>query len=408
MSLATILLLLLLGLAGLCAAALLRSAVQRGAKLCAALSRAGGPAIGGYAPYASLIVPCCGLDPGFAINIQALLRQDYPRYEVIFVTSDTADPAYAALAQMKAHELTGGHHTLVVAGQASRCSEKVHYELRALQATDPASEVLVFADCDGRVHPGFLRHLVAPLAHRATGATTGYRWFPPVHGRPLEILTALWGMIVVMAQADPQFAQLWGGAMAIRRETFETLAVSQAWTEASTDDDALTRLLQRAGLGIVLVPHSFVRSTAPASLAEFMTWGTRQLLFMRVYLPAMWWLGMAATAGFALFPVAGLVLTLAGLVTRPTLIAAGLELLVAGLAPTLGTALVARGVERLAAAWGQPLKPLAARHFPACLPGIYLFLAQYVLSGCTRRVVWRGVTYELLASDRTVVVETTR
>ncbi len=44
-------------------------------------------------PKVTLIAPCCGLDEGFEENIRAVLSQDYPDYEVIFVTESAADPA---------------------------------------------------------------------------------------------------------------------------------------------------------------------------------------------------------------------------------------------------------------------------------------------------------------------------
>jgi cellulose synthase/poly-beta-1,6-N-acetylglucosamine synthase-like glycosyltransferase len=44
-----------------------------------------------------LIVPCRGIDQGFAENIGAVLRQDYEDYHVIFVTEASDDPAYPVL-----------------------------------------------------------------------------------------------------------------------------------------------------------------------------------------------------------------------------------------------------------------------------------------------------------------------
>ena len=55
-----------------------------------------------FTPMVSLIVPCKGTDLEFERNVEAVLQQDYPRYEVIFVTATTADPAYETLARFAA------------------------------------------------------------------------------------------------------------------------------------------------------------------------------------------------------------------------------------------------------------------------------------------------------------------
>ena len=46
-----------------------------------------------WAPFATVICPCRGIDPGMEENFARLLGQDYPDYELIFVVDDEADPA---------------------------------------------------------------------------------------------------------------------------------------------------------------------------------------------------------------------------------------------------------------------------------------------------------------------------
>ena len=45
-----------------------------------------------YIPKVTIIVPCKGLDPNFDENIKAFLKQDYPTYQVLFVTATDDDP----------------------------------------------------------------------------------------------------------------------------------------------------------------------------------------------------------------------------------------------------------------------------------------------------------------------------
>ncbi|HEY6045035.1 MAG TPA: hypothetical protein VIU65_00445, partial [Pyrinomonadaceae bacterium] len=48
--------------------------------------------LGEYAPFVTVFVPCRGVDVGLKENILSLFTQDYPAFEIIFV-SDTADDA---------------------------------------------------------------------------------------------------------------------------------------------------------------------------------------------------------------------------------------------------------------------------------------------------------------------------
>ena len=410
--------------AWLCAGLLVGQALRYRARLRAAEAEDAAPT---YTPKATVIAPCKGLDAAFEANILALLRQDYPDYEVIFVTASRDEPAYARLAPLV--QRYPGRACLTAAGPARGRSQKVHNQLHALRLAAATSEAFVFVDSDGRSNARLLRHLVAPLADAGVGAATGYRWFTPARRGLLPLLSVLWGALVAPAQADPRFAQLWGGAMAIRREYFEALAVAQAWAGASTDDDALTRVVRRAGLSIVLAPQCYVLSTGAGSWREFMAWGMRQLLLMRIYLPGMWWLGLGMTAITALTPVVGLAITGVALIAAPGLLVWGLLLLGAGLGLPLSSAIAVRSTERLLnrapraihsqafevcdtsqvspmpETSGQAIPRLAWPYFLACLPGAWVFWAHFIRSSLTRRVVWQGVTYELLGPERTVVVD---
>ena len=62
-----------------------------------------------YSPFASVIVPCRGLEPGLTENLAALLHQEYPEYEVIFVTDNETDPALEVIQSIieeNAHRVT--------------------------------------------------------------------------------------------------------------------------------------------------------------------------------------------------------------------------------------------------------------------------------------------------------------
>src|SRR6185295_13820148 len=72
-----------------------------------------------FKPFASVIAPGRGLEPGLAENLRPLLTQDYPRYEVLFVFDRADDPAIRVV-----EDLTGAART-IIAGPATDSGQKV-------------------------------------------------------------------------------------------------------------------------------------------------------------------------------------------------------------------------------------------------------------------------------------------
>jgi cellulose synthase/poly-beta-1,6-N-acetylglucosamine synthase-like glycosyltransferase len=113
-----------------------------------------------YHPFASVILPCKGLDPGFKGNVEKLLSQDYPNFEVIFAVASTEDPAYQTLVELSNSAKIPTK--IVVAGINQSRAQKINNQLKALTELSPQSQVLVFVDSDVIAREDFLRHLVEP------------------------------------------------------------------------------------------------------------------------------------------------------------------------------------------------------------------------------------------------------
>src|SRR5262249_21241407 len=133
-----------------------------------------------YQPKSVVIVPCKGLEPNLEENIRAYLAQDYRDYEVIFVTETESDPAHGIVSRIVKQSRRASW--MVVAGEAKDCGQKVHNLVAAIEmldSIDRRAEVLVFADSDVCPPREWLSELVAPLADKQIGATTGFRWYLP-------------------------------------------------------------------------------------------------------------------------------------------------------------------------------------------------------------------------------------
>src|SRR5688500_9938450 len=143
-----------------------------------------------YTPFASIIAPTRGLDIGLLENLEPLLVQNYPEYEVIFVTDRSDDPSVPLIERVIKRSSRPAR--IVFAGDAVDSGQKVHNLRFAVSQVDQKCEVLVFVDTDARPHKDWLRSLVSPLKDEHIGAATGYRWFIPSSGSFASHLRSVW------------------------------------------------------------------------------------------------------------------------------------------------------------------------------------------------------------------------
>ena len=253
-----------------------------------------------WMPPASVIVPCKGTDFELQENMEAILDQEYEDYEVIVVTATESDSSLVAL-RRAARKFPGRRVEFVVSGLSNQRGEKVHNLLRALERVDPGSQVLVFADSDGRPHRHWLRDLLAPLRDPETGASTGYRWFFPRRGNPASLLRATWNSSIATLLGGHRHNFAWGGSMAIRRSTFAAVDVPAYWERSVSDDYSLTEAVNAAGLRVHFQPRCLVASHGDCTWRELVEWSTRQVIITKVYSRGRWRLALLSEWPFVLF-----------------------------------------------------------------------------------------------------------
>jgi ceramide glucosyltransferase len=240
-----------------------------------------------FAPMATVFVPCRGIEDGLEANLAALLRQNYPRYEVIFAVDDKQDASVPIIEKVSRETANGAK--LIVAGQAVESSQKIHNLLAAIRHAASESKIFAFADSDARASENWLRNLVAPLEKEKIGAATGYRWFISRRRNFASEWRANWNASIASAlgaNAAKNFC--WGGAVAVRRETFERLKIAERWRGALSDDFIVMRAMREADLQIWFVPQCLTASIGDCNLRECVEFTTRQMKITRVYAAQFW------------------------------------------------------------------------------------------------------------------------
>lgn len=345
-----------------------------------------------FQPFVSVIAPGRGLEPGLIDNLRPLVTQDYPRYEVLFVFDALDDPAIKVVDALKSAATR-----TIIAGPATDSGQKVHNLRVAVNEVDPQSEVLVFVDTDARPAQDWLRKLVAPLADETLGASTGYRWFIPDRGGIASRLRSVWNASVASALgSDTAKNFCWGGSTAIRLTTFNRLNVSDRWRGTVSDDFTITHVLKEAKLPIHFTPLCLVASAGDCDFRELIEFTTRQIKITRVYASHLWLPLLLGSSLFAIAFFGGLILI--GVHSRSS--AAYIFPLIIF---TLGAAKSFIRFRAVSTVLKTSNLDLIAHIFLWPFASL-LYLYNAVVAGFSRRIKWRGITYELKSPTEAVII----
>jgi cellulose synthase/poly-beta-1,6-N-acetylglucosamine synthase-like glycosyltransferase len=301
------------------------------------------------------------------------------------------DPAIEVVEQLKtaAHIAT----RIIIAGPATDSGQKVHNLRVATTRVDPESEVLVFVDTDARPEKQWLKQLVAPLADEELGASSGYRWFVPENGGIASRLRSVWNASIASALGGDRARNFcWGGSTAIRRNTFDRLAVSDRWRGTVSDDFTITSVLKEAKLPIHFTPNCLVASVGDCDFKELFEFTTRQIKITRVYASHLW---LPLLLGSALFTI----VFFGGLILISRLPVALLLALIFVLGATKSF-IRFRAVSRVLQTSNLDL----LAHLLLWPFASLLYLYNAIVAGFSRRITWRGITYELKSPREAVII----
>jgi ceramide glucosyltransferase len=356
-----------------------------------------------FAPFATVIAPCKGLDEGLTENLNSLLVQDYPSYEVIFVVDDPSDAAAAVIEEIVCRAF--GNAKLVVAPKAAASSQKVENLREAVLHADKRSRVFVFVDSDVRPGRDWLRSLVAPLADKTVGAATGYRWFISKDSTLAAELRVAWNASIASALGpNKSWNFCWGGSTAVRRDVFDRLNIRKRWHGTLSDDFAVTRAMRKAGLPIHFVPRAMVPSMGRCSAAGLFEFTNRQMKITRVYAQKLWLMSFFGSgifngvmvASFMILGIysAGSIEWLAGLITLllVTFFSAGKSWL------------RFKAIRLVLPSHSADLDRQFAYQITLWLLTPSVFLVNSVAAFLSTRINWRGTVYEMVSPTETRVL----
>ena len=357
---------------------------------------------GFYSPKVAVLCPCKGIEPALERNLVSLTEFEYQNYEIFFLIASASDPAYSIVKRVASSSRAKAQ--VVITDKPDGCGEKVNnLRLGVLQLPEDF-EVLVFVDSDGRPGKTWLHRMVAPLTDSRIGATTTMRWLIPNKGNFATAVLAAWNapLATMLSEKGKNFC--WGGGTAIRRSVFDQAGVAEEWLHSVSDDYSMTRALERADRPIVFLPECLVPSFVETDFTGLMEFTNRQILITRVYAQKMWGISAGIHLLYSVTLVLGIVLSLGDfLATRPAFHLATLTFLPVLLAMIRG-ALRAAGVSEVLALYRSQIAGQAWIYVVLPVFLSYFYLVNFIVSVFTRKIRWRGVTYELISPNQTRVL----
>jgi ceramide glucosyltransferase len=324
---------------------------------------------------AAILKPLHGATPQLAENLAATLAQDHAAgFEMLMAVADPADPAAALAAPFcpPGRLLRGG----AVLGANRKVSQLVH------MAAASDAPVLVLADADMAVGPGWLNAVTAPLAEPGVGLVTClYRGVAADEGvwSRLTALSVDWHFLpnAALGEALGQAQGCYGATIALRAQTLAAMGGFEAFLDVLADDHAMGQSVRRLGLRVVLAPVLPGHVMAEAGLAGLWTHELRWARTLRLLNPAGYG-GMALT-----HPIAW----------------AALAVLAAPGTLSLGVAGLAFAARFAACAWVDRALGLAPR-LAWVLPRDGLSFAIWLAGLWPGRVRWGGERFQISRDGR--------
>jgi len=206
-------------------------------------------------PPVTLLKPLCGTEPGLYEHLRSFCLQDYADFQIVFGVRDPADPAVAVAQRLQA-EFPQLPIDIVANPQQHGSNNKVSNLINML--AQARHDVLVMADSDTRVEPGYLAAVTTPLLDRKVGLVTCvYRGVPApgIWSRLGALYTNDWYMpSVLLGRLVGYDGYAAGQTLCLRRDTLQAIGGLQAIADHLADDFRLGELVRKFGLPILVSP----------------------------------------------------------------------------------------------------------------------------------------------------------
>lgn len=358
-----------------------------------------------FTPVVSIIAPCRGLDEDLEENLSALFRQNFPRYEIVFVVDSETDEALEIIKKVSHRGAENADSKFVIAGKATGESQKIHNLREAVLHVADESKVFVFVDSDARPEANWLRTLIVPLADEKIGCATAYRWFISKKIGFASEMRSVWNASIASALgANFKNNFAWGGSMALRRETFEKLEIRDKWKGVLSDDFAVTRTMKTENLPICFVPQALTATVENCTFRELLEFTTRQMKITRVYAQNLWIQAFIGAFIFNAVIVSSILIMIFGALSSFNFWFALVTFLLVSVFSIGKSWLRLKAVRLILKDYESDLqKQFWTQNILWIFsPALYFYNCFCAL--ISRKIIWRGISYQLDSPEKTSII----
>ncbi|MCW5963674.1 MAG: bacteriohopanetetrol glucosamine biosynthesis glycosyltransferase HpnI [Bryobacterales bacterium] len=231
----------------------------------------------------SILKPLHGLDEGLEENLRSYFAQDYagqdgqPAFEILCAARDHMDPALRLVEQLR-RQFPAIPCQVIVTGDPPYANAKVHS--LACMLRKARYDLLVMADSDVRVEPGFLDNVSAEFQDPKLGiATCPYRAIPG--DSPWSFLEAihmntefLGGVLTARMLEGVRFAL--GPTIVARREVIAAIGGFEFLKDFLAEDFVMGNRAAALGYGVILssaiIEHRIGSQPLLANLRHRLRW----------------------------------------------------------------------------------------------------------------------------------------
>jgi ceramide glucosyltransferase len=228
-------------------------------------------------PPISILKPLKGLEPGLEENLEALLHQDYPEFEVICGAADPRDPALVVARRVAARH---PHRRVVVTSGAPELGLNPKVSNLAHLSRFAQHPWWLISDANVRPDPGYLR---AIGGEAAAGADLVHSPLRGEGGSGLGGICEdlhLFGFVlsaVHLASRIGRHPTVIGKSMLFKKDDLGSVGGFTRVKDVLAEDYLLGQYFHRAGLKVVLSAHVLPTPTGPRPLSELwnrhLRWG---------------------------------------------------------------------------------------------------------------------------------------
>ena len=192
--------------------------------------------------------------------------------------------------------------------------------------------------------------------------------------------------------------------MAINCSIFDKFQLLVRWNGTVSDDFVVTRTMAENALAIAFVPQALTVSYEHCTLREMLEFTTRQMKITRVYAPKLWAMSLIGSTVFVVVMLASLMILLFSRENSWLVIVAAFTIFSISVF-SIGKSFVRLKAIRMALPkWENQLRRQTFTQLTLFLIAPIIFLYNCIAALFSRRLTWRGTTYELKSATETVII----